>query len=92
MNLIRRSVSLPEDIYEDLRIEAFSKRISVNELMVVKFRGKPTDRSDKSIQDRLDDDMTFFASLNKKFGDKRNGASDIRKMRDQRASDIVLNR
>lgn len=92
MDLIRRSVSLPEDVYESLRTEAFSKRISVNELMVAKFRGKSDDHSELTIQNKLDDDMSFFTDLSKKLGAKSNGASIIRKMRDRRAGEILSNR
>ena len=38
MNLIRRSISFPEDIYEALRLEAFSRRMSVNQLISEKIR------------------------------------------------------
>lgn len=40
MNLIRRSVSFPEDIYETLRFEAFSERISFNKMLIEKVRNK----------------------------------------------------
>jgi len=85
MNLVRRSISLPEDIYESLRVEAFSRRISVNELMVDKFRNKSTRFAN--------DDLSYFAELNRRLGtNNRSGEESIRKLRDKRADDIVDNR
>lgn len=40
MNLIRRSVSFPEDIYEALRQEAFSGRTSFNKILIGKIGNK----------------------------------------------------
>jgi hypothetical protein len=40
MNLIRRSVSFPEDIYEALRLEAFSERTSFNKILIDKIDKK----------------------------------------------------
>ncbi len=37
MNLIRRSISFPEDVYEALRLESFSERISFNKLLIDKI-------------------------------------------------------
>lgn len=40
MNLVRRSISFPEDVYEDLRLEAFSERISFNKMLIGKISNK----------------------------------------------------
>lgn len=47
MNLIRRSVSFPEDIYEALRLEAFSERTSFNKMLIDKIGNKVKIASDR---------------------------------------------
>lgn len=92
MNLIRRSISLPEDIYESLRIDAFSKRMSVNELMVDKFRSRPVLDSGDAVQKKLNDDLLFFSKVSKGTNNDESGADIIRKMRDNRSGEILSNR
>lgn len=92
MNLVRRSISLPEDIYESLRIQAFSKRVSVNELMVDKFRSRSVLDSGDAVQKKLDDDLLFFSNVNKGTNNSESGAYIVRKMRDNRSGEILSNR
>lgn len=40
MNLVRRSISFPEDVYEALRLEAFSERTSFNKILIDKIDKK----------------------------------------------------
>jgi len=51
MNLVRRSVAFPEDIYEALRLEAFSRRMSVNQLVVEKSSGIKVSRARDAVRD-----------------------------------------
>ena len=51
MNLVRRSVAFPEDIYEALRLEAFSRRMSVNQLVVEKSGGIKVSRARDAARD-----------------------------------------
>ncbi|MEK9200440.1 MAG: hypothetical protein AAB909_00535 [Patescibacteria group bacterium] len=38
MNTVRRSTSFPTEVYEALRLEAFSRRMSVNQLVIEKLK------------------------------------------------------
>ena len=60
MNLIRRSVSFPEDVYESLRLEAFSRRVSVNQLITEKIRPK---KKKLSVEEELKRDFALFDKI-----------------------------
>lgn len=49
MNLVRRSISFPEDVYEDLRLEAFSERTSFNKILIRKIGNKTKMALDRKI-------------------------------------------
>ncbi len=60
MNLIRRSISFPEDIYEALRLEAFSRRMSVNQLISEKIRPH---KKRLSVEGQLKRDFALFDKI-----------------------------
>lgn len=60
MNLVRRSISFPEDIYETLRLEAFARRVSVNQLVTEKIR---PNKKKLSIDEQLKKDFAFFDKI-----------------------------
>lgn len=60
MNLIRRSVSFREDEYEALRLEAFSRRVSVNQLITEKIR---PNKKKLSIDEQLKQDFALFDKI-----------------------------
>lgn len=59
MNSIRRSISFPEDVYEALRLEAFSKRTSFNKLLIDRIVGKVN----KNSGGRTDLDFALFDKI-----------------------------
>ncbi|MBI2008102.1 hypothetical protein HYS82_00395 [Candidatus Amesbacteria bacterium] len=89
MNLVRRSVAFPEDIYEALRLEAFSRRMSVNGLVLEKVRPKMKNvaANKKKVEAKIAADLAYF----KKIGDKikrEMGEVDVAKMiREERDRD-----
>lgn len=91
MNLIRRSVAFPEDIYEALRLEAFSRRISVNQLIVERAipHLKKKANSKKDLEKKIDSDLAFF----RRIGDdikREMGEVDVAKIvREERDRDNV---
>lgn len=56
MNLIRRSISFPEDVYETLRSEAFSERTSFNKILIDKINKK----AKRSFDRKTDSDFDLF--------------------------------
>lgn len=60
MNLVRRSISFPEDVYEVLRLEAFSERTSFNKLLIDRIVKKVNKKS--SIR-RTDLDFALFDKI-----------------------------
>ncbi len=66
MNLIRRSISFPEDVYEALRLEAFSRRVSVNQLIIEPLLQKEKIRPNKrklSAEEQLRRDFALFDKI-----------------------------
>lgn len=59
MNLVRRSISFPEDVYEALRLEAFSERTSFNKLLINRIIKKVNKNSSR----RTDVDFALFDKI-----------------------------
>lgn len=59
MNLVRRSISFPEDVYESLRLEAFSERISFNKMLIDKISNRVKRVSGK----KTDSDFALFDKI-----------------------------
>ena len=59
MNLVRRSISFPEDVYEALRLQAFSQRTSFNKLLIDRVVKKVNKKSGG----RTDSDFALFDKI-----------------------------
>lgn len=53
-------MTFPEDIYEALRLEAFSRRVSVNQLITEKIR---PNRKKLSMEEQLKQDFALFDKI-----------------------------
>jgi len=47
MQTIRTTITLDKDLYEDLKLEAVKKRLSLNRVMVDKIRSKKSNKNKK---------------------------------------------
>lgn len=86
MNLIRRSVAFPEDVYEALRLEAFSRRVSVNRLVVEKASGNKVALVGKSRLKEASQDWERLQAIGRKIKAKMgeiDAAGIIREERDR---------
>lgn len=89
MHLVRRSVAFPEDIYEALRMEAFSRRMSVNGLVLEKVKPKMKVKaaSKKSVETRIDRDLAFFKNMGDKIRMEVGEVDIVKVIREERDRD-----
>lgn len=90
MGLIRRSVAFPEDVYEALRLEAFSRRMSVNQLVVDKVRPKAKvsgKKGEREVERRIARDLAFFKRLGDKIRREMGEVDIVKIIREERDRD-----
>lgn len=64
MQMIRTTISLPKDVYEELRFQAFTEKKSLSSLLVEKATQKKK-RKTLSIDEQIKQDLDFFAKVAK---------------------------
>ena len=81
MQMIRTTVSLPEDLYSDLRLIALEERKSLNSLILEKLNRKPVKQA-KSLDNEIEETLAFFRMV-AKMGKKIDAATAVREERDR---------
>ncbi|MFH1863636.1 MAG: hypothetical protein ABIJ85_01810 [bacterium] len=81
MQMIRTTVSLPEDLYSDLRLIALEERKSLNSLILEKLNRKPVKQA-KSLDNEIEETLAFFRMV-AKMGKKIDAAKAVREERDR---------
>lgn len=81
MQMIRTTISLPEDLYSDLRLIALEERKSLNSLILEKLDRKPT-KQIKSLDNEIEETLAFFRRV-AKMGKKIDAVKAVREERDR---------
>lgn len=81
MQMIRTTVTLPEDFYEELRLLAYEQRRSVSSVLLEKALQKKVENF-TLIQKNIDDDIAFFRKV-AKMGVQIDAAKAVREERDR---------
>lgn len=87
MNMIRTTISLPADVHEELREEAFRSRKSLGKVVAERLKG--SGRILSKTEDRAREDLDFFAALADKGKAGIDVVEAIRDMRDERTKRIA---
>ena len=83
MKNIRTTITIPEDLHEQLRAEAFRYHTSLNEILVNKLRETPEKKySPQSKEKEVEDDINFFKKL-AKMGPQLDPVKTVREERDR---------
>lgn len=81
MQMIRTTISIPEDIYGDLRLMSFDENRSISSLIVDRLYKKPVKKT-KSKQEELVDTLAFFRKV-AKMGVQIDPVKAVREERDR---------
>lgn len=82
MQTIRTTISLPEDLYEELRLLAFEEKKSLNKLLVERVTAKKKKNATLSIDEQIKQDLAFFAKV-AKSGIQIDAVKAVREERDR---------
>jgi len=82
MQMIRTTVSLPEDLYNDLRLAAFREKKSLSRLLVEKIENKKEVKKTLSVEERVRRDFAFFDKV-ARSGVQINAVKAVREERDR---------
>lgn len=90
MNMIRTTVSLREDVYDDLRRLAVAKRMSLSGVVNAKLAGGSFSLNEREIRQKIKESREFFGRLAKKGKPGIDVTKAIREMRDGRLDQITI--
>ena len=83
INMIRTTVSLPDELHEEIRLLAFKNRISFSKAMLSKISGeKAIKKSKKSLDKDIERTIKFFRKI-AKTGAQINAVQAVREERDR---------
>lgn len=91
MNMIRTTVSLREDVYDNLRRLAANKRMSLSGVMNIKLSGESFAMNEAEVAAKIKESRAFFRKLAKSGKSKVDTTQAIREMRDERMEQITKN-
>lgn len=84
MKTIRTTVTLPADVHQQLRTQAFRYNKSLNDVIMSKLQEAPERKCEaKSKEEEIDADISFFKQMAKK-GDQIDLVKALREERDRR--------
>lgn len=81
MLMIRTTITLPEDLYSDLRLIALEEKKSLNSLILEKLNRKPI-RKAVSLDDEIEETLAFFRKV-AKMGKRIDAVKAVREERDR---------
>lgn len=88
MNMIRTTVSLPEELHEEIRLLAFKNRISFSDAMLSKINGKKNyKKSQKSLDKDIERTIKFFRKI-ANTGTKIDAEKAVREEREERTDKL----
>lgn len=83
MQMIRTTITLPEDFYEELRMQAFNEKKSLSKLLFEKASNKKRKKKlHLSIDEQIKQDLDFFAKV-ARSGIQINAEKAVREERDR---------
>jgi len=88
MNMIRTTISLREDIYDQMRLLAATKRTSLSKVINHKLIGHQTSGSDEDIEKKVKETLDFFRELSANTP-KIDSVTAIREMREERLNQLT---
>lgn len=91
MNMIRTTISLREDIYDDLRRLAAARRMSFSGVVNAKLTGGTSLMSDDEVRQKIKESREFFRKLAKSGKPNVDPVKAVREMRDERMEQIAKN-
>lgn len=90
MNMIRTTISLREDIYDDLRRLAAARRMSFSGVVNARLTGGTSLMNEDEVKQKIKESREFFRKLAKSTS-KTDPVKAIREMRDERMEQIAKN-
>lgn len=90
MNMIRTTISLREDVYDDLRRLAAAKRMSFSGVVNAKLTGGTFFMNEDEVKQKIKESREFFRKLAKSTP-KIDPVKAVREMRDERMEQIGKN-
>mgnify|MGYP001568369677 CR=1 FL=1 len=91
MNMIRTTVSLREDVYDNLRRLAAAKRMSLSGVVNAKLAGGSFPLNESEVRQKIKESREFFKRLAKSGKPGIDVTKAVREMRDGRMEQIVRN-
>jgi len=89
--MIRTTVSLREDVYDNLRRLAAAKRMSFSGVVNVKLAGGSFSLSENEVKQKIKESREFFRKLAKSGKPGVDPVRAVREMRDERMKQIARN-
>jgi len=84
---VRRSVAFPEDLYEQLRAEAFHRRVSVNQLIMDRMRPVEKKVDEAEMKRLAREDLRFFRKMGEKIKREFGEVDVVKVIREERDRD-----
>lgn len=89
MNMIRTTISLREDLYNNLKRLALNKRVSLSGIINARLIEGNNELSKIELERKAKGARAFFAKLARKATIKIDSAQAIREMRDERLNQLA---
>ncbi len=91
MNMIRTTVSLREDVYDDLRKLAAARRMSLSGVVNLKLAGVPFSLDKSAAKQKINESREFLKKIAMKGRPGVDTTRAVREMRDGRGEQIAKN-
>ena len=63
MNTVRTTITLPEDLHEELKLQALKEKKSFSDVLVEKIRIKKVSYRRKSVKKEVEETIRFFRKI-----------------------------
>jgi hypothetical protein len=84
MSTVRTTITLPEDLHEELKLLALKHKLSLSDVVVEKIQGRKVVRKKKkSLEKEIQDTIAFFRKVAQEGDPIKDAAKVVREERDR---------